>query len=91
MLGQKRLMEVSKAEEYIQWYNCSFRVSGFHICTFLFPQENSVFSKVSTSLVRPNEPDQPDPNLTWILTLRANPTQLNPILDPGKLGLDALD
>ena len=35
-----------------------------------------------TDLVRPNEPDQPDPNLTRILTLRANPTRLNPILDP---------
>ena len=35
-----------------------------------------------TDLVRPNEPDQPDPNLTRILTLRANPTQLNLILDP---------
>ena len=33
-------------------------------------------------LLRPNEPDQPDPNLTRILTLRASPTQLNPILDP---------
>ena len=33
------------------------------------------------NLVRPNEPYQPDPNLTRILILRAKPTQLNPILD----------
>ena len=28
-----------------------------------------------------NEPNQPEPNLTQVLILRANPTQLNPILD----------
>ena len=32
-------------------------------------------------IVQPNEPNLPD-QLTLILTLRANPTQLNPILDP---------
>ena len=30
----------------------------------------------------PNEPDQPDPNLKQILTLKLNWIQLNPILDP---------
>ena len=30
----------------------------------------------------PNEPNQSDPNLTWILSLRVNLTQLNPILEP---------
>jgi hypothetical protein len=42
------------------------------------------------TIVQPNEPNQPDPNLTQILTLRAKPTRLNPILDPegptGKTG-----
>ena len=33
-------------------------------------------------VVRSNEPYQPYPNLTWILTLRAKPTQLNPNLNP---------
>ena len=33
-------------------------------------------------VVQPNEPDQPNPNLTWILTLMAKPTQLNPKLIP---------
>ena len=33
-------------------------------------------------VVQSNEPYQPYPNLTWILTLRAKPTQLNPNLNP---------
>ena len=28
-----------------------------------------------------NEPNDPEPNLTQVLILRAKPTQLNPILD----------
>ena len=39
--------------------------------------------QTKVQLVQPNEPDQPDLNLTRILTLRANATRLNPSLDPG--------
>ena len=38
--------------------------------------------QTKVQLVQPNEPDQPDLNLTRILTLRANATRLNPSLDP---------
>jgi hypothetical protein len=36
---------------------------------------------ITTALVRPNEPNQPYLNLTRVLTLMDNLTQLNPILD----------
>ena len=37
---------------------------------------------IYSRVVQPNEQKQPDLNLTEILTLRANPTQLTSILDP---------
>ena len=46
---------------------------------FICPQKKTLYVLCVSA---GNEPDQPDPNLTQILTLRANPTQLNLILDP---------
>ena len=45
-------------------------------------EHQRVLDMARFDLLRPNEADQPDPNLTQMLTLRANPTRLNPILDP---------